>query len=160
MFLKDFEVRWNDLDANAHLGNVSYVNFMSHTRMAWFKKYGLTLDGMIKNKLGPIIFFEHIYYFREILMDNPIKVSGELRGLSEDGMLFSFDHNFYHAETGKNLAHGEMMGGWIDPELRKLKPLPEPFLEEILNAERSKDFKQLTLKDTRRFGVHPSDLHT
>lgn len=159
MFLKDFEVRWNDLDANAHLGNVSYINYMSQTRMAWFKEYGLTLDGMIKNNLGPIIFFEHIYYFKEVLMDDGIKVSGELTGLSEDGMLFAFTHNFYHAETGKNLAHAEMMGGWIHPKYRKLTALPPRILEGILNSEKSDDFKVLTLKDTRRHGIKPKDLN-
>ena len=158
MFLKNFEVRWNDLDANAHLGNISYVSYMSQTRMSWFKDHGLTLQEMIKNQLGPIIFFEHIYYFREVLMDDPIKVSGELTGLSEDGMLFSFDDNFYHAETGKNLAHGEMLGGWIHSEHRKLTPLPSPIFHEINSSEKSDKFKILTLKDTRRTGVHPKDL--
>ena len=28
MYLKEFEVRWNDLDANRHLANSSYINFM------------------------------------------------------------------------------------------------------------------------------------
>ena len=30
MYLKEFEVRWNDLDANRHLANSSYINYESY----------------------------------------------------------------------------------------------------------------------------------
>ena len=40
MHLKEFEVRWSDVDANRHLGNSAYINFMSHTRMSFMSEAG------------------------------------------------------------------------------------------------------------------------
>ena len=38
MFLKEFEVRWSDLDANRHLSNVSYLTYAGETRMAFLQE--------------------------------------------------------------------------------------------------------------------------
>ena len=43
-------------------------------------------------------------------------------------MFFEFHHNFYDAD-GKNFAHCEMMGAWIDLKERKLTALPQVFLD-------------------------------
>ena len=43
MYKKQFEIRWSDLDANGHLANSAYTNFMSHTRMAFFSEFGFLL---------------------------------------------------------------------------------------------------------------------
>ena len=40
MYKKHFEIRWSDVDANGHLANSAYTNFMSHTRMAFFAENG------------------------------------------------------------------------------------------------------------------------
>ena len=40
MYFKDFEIRWSDVDANRHLANSAYINFMSHTRMAFLIEQG------------------------------------------------------------------------------------------------------------------------
>ena len=37
MFLKEFEIRWNDLDANRHLANIAYISYASDTRMAFLQ---------------------------------------------------------------------------------------------------------------------------
>jgi acyl-CoA thioester hydrolase len=30
MYLKEFEIRWSDVDANRHLANSAYLNYMAH----------------------------------------------------------------------------------------------------------------------------------
>ena len=96
MYTKEFEIRWNDLDLNNHLGNSSYVELMSHTRMSCLTDYGLSLKEMHRYGLGSIVFYEHIYYFKEILLGDEIKVSLEVKGYSEDGRFVLFEHNFYN----------------------------------------------------------------
>jgi len=81
MYIKEFEVRWSDLDANRHLANSSYVNFMSHTRMGFLTGLGLSHKHMVAHGLGPVVFYEHIYYFREVFPGPPIRVSLQLAGL-------------------------------------------------------------------------------
>ncbi|HLU51660.1 MAG TPA: thioesterase family protein [Flavobacteriaceae bacterium] len=156
MYYKEFEIRWSDMDANMHLANSSYINFMSHTRMSFLIENRLSYAELKKHNIGPVAFYEHIYYFKEVFAGSKIKVSLQLKGMSEDGMYFEFLHNFYDAE-GNNVARCNMLGGWIDMKARKLVGLSEEFLERFSKIEKSKDFKILTKEDTR-LGIYPENL--
>ncbi|MEH6680768.1 MAG: thioesterase family protein [Sediminicola sp.] len=157
MYLKEFEIRWSDLDANRHLANSAYLNFMSHTRMAFLLEMGFDQGTMAKLGIGPVVFYEHMYYFREVFPGKPVQVSLELLGLSEDGKFFAFQHNFYDAK-GRNVAYCEMMGGWIGMEARSLVSLPDFLLQKFLLVEKAEGFKVLTKEDTRKFAKTPKDL--
>lgn len=157
MFYKEFEIRWNDLDANRHLANAAYINFMSHTRMAYLGQLGFNHKSMAAHNIGPVVLYEHIYYFREVFAGKPVKVSLEFKGMSENGTFFEFEHNFYDTEE-KNFARGEMMGAWIDFSTRKLTALPQVFLDAFAKMETAADFKTLTKEDTRKFAKIPKDL--
>jgi acyl-CoA thioester hydrolase len=157
MYRKQFEIRWSDVDANKHLANSAYTNFMSHTRMAFFIEKGLGMDTLIKHNLSPVVFYEHMYYFKEAFMGQPLTVSLEVSGLSEDGMFFKFEHNFYN-HKGENIAHCEMFGAWIDFSTRKLTGLPEKLLAIKNSFSKSKNFKILTKEDTRVSGKKPVHL--
>lgn len=157
MYLKEFEIRWNDIDANRHLANKAYIEFASHTRMAFLTARGFNQKMFAMNNIGPVVFYEHIYYFKEVFSDHPIRVSLELDGLSDDGMFFKFIHNYYD-HKGKNFAHCEMMGGWIDLGTRKLTGLPKKMLQSLEDVQKSTDFKILTKEDTRKFAKKPVDI--
>lgn len=157
MYLKEFEIRWNDIDANRHLANSAYINFMSHTRLSYMLEHGFGQEKMVAYEIGPVVFFEHMYYFKEVFPGKPIKVSLELKGLSEDGMYFSFLHNFFD-HKGRNIARCEMMGGWIDLKLRKLRGLPEELYSSLSSLQKTEDFKVLTKEDTRKYAQTPKDL--
>jgi acyl-CoA thioester hydrolase len=157
MYFKEFDIRWSDLDANRHLANSAYINFMSHTRMGFLIESGFTQKELAKNNIGPVVFYEHVYYFKEAFPGKPVKVSLEISGLSEDGMFFEFLHNFYDA-NGKNFASCEIMGAWIDLKTRQLIGLPAVFNETLRTVPRAKTFKVLTKEDTRKFGKKPEHL--
>jgi len=157
MYTKEFEIRWSDVDANIHLANSAYTNLMSHTRMAFLIENGFGMKTLADHNLGPVVFYEHMYYFKEAFMGQPIKVSLEVSGLSEDGMFFKFDHNFYN-HKGENIAHCEMLGAWMDLTTRKLIGLPEELLAIEDNFPKTKDFKTLTKEDTRAAGKKPVHL--
>ncbi|RRO23215.1 acyl-CoA thioesterase [Flavobacteriaceae bacterium 14752] len=155
-YTKHFEVRWSDLDANRHLANSAYQNMMSHTRMAFLLDNGFTQKELVKYSLGPVVFYEHIYYFKEIKPEDKIEVTLKLKGLSKDGTFFAFEHDFYN-DKGKNCARCEMLGSWIDLRTRKLKSLPPHLLQPLDNLAKTEDFKVLTKEDTRRFKVFPEN---
>lgn len=157
MYFKEFEIRWNDLDANRHLANKAYVEFAAHTRMSYLIERGFDHHLLDKLNIGPVVFYEHIYYFREVFAGKPVRVSLELSGLSEDGMFFEFRHNYYDYK-GRNVAHCEILGGWIDLESRKLIGLPGEVLKFLNASDRSDDFRVLTREDTRKHNKRPSDL--
>ena len=158
MYIKEFDIRWSDLDANRHVANSAYINFMSHTRMGFLMENGFGQKEMAKHNIGPVVFYEHVYYFKEIFAGKPLKVSLQLKGLSEDGMYFEFVHNFYD-HKGQNFASCEMMGGWIDLKERKLIGLPSDLFENLNSLSHTDDFRILTKADTRKFNKKPQNLN-
>ncbi len=157
MYLKEFDIRWNDLDANRHLANKTYIEYAAHTRMGFLNKHGFDQRMMAKHNIGPVVFYEHIYFFKEVFSGKPVKVSLELTGLSEDGMFFEFTQNFYD-HKGRNFAHYEMMGAWIDLKERKLIPLPREVYALLDEVDRPDSFRVLTKEDTRKHAKRPVDL--
>ena len=106
---------------------------------------------------GPVIFTEQIFYFKEIHQGKPITVTCEVTGMSEDGSLFSFRHEFYDYK-GRNLARGLMTGAWMNLKERKIKALDDELYERIKNFPRSEDFEIISKMDTRKHGEFPRDL--
>lgn len=157
MYTKEFEIRWSDIDANRHLANSAYINFMSHTRMAFLMENGFGQQEMAKHNIGPVVFYEHMYYFKEVFAGRPVTVSLQLKALSEDGMYFEFLHNFYDYK-GRNFASCEMMGAWIDLKERRLTGLPNELYKNLSSLSRTNDFKTISKEDTRRYGKRPQDL--
>ena len=157
MYYKEFDVRWNDIDANRHLANSAYLNFMSHTRMGYMIENGVGHKEMVQYNIGPVVFEEQVFFFKEIFQGKPIRVSFELGGASKDGMFFKFIHNFYDYK-GKNLARGIMKGAWIDLKTRKTCALPNPLMPMLDAAHKTSDFTILTKEDMRVHGQVPIDL--
>ncbi|QAA83251.1 thioesterase [Aequorivita sp. H23M31] len=157
MYTKQFEIRWSDVDANRHLRNSAYIDYMSHTRMSFLMENGLDQKHLVDFNLGPVAFSEKMYYFREVFPGKPVRVSLQLKGISEDGMYFAFLHNFYDYK-GRNFARCIMMGGWIDLESRKLTGLPQELLDKFNVFDKADDFKIISKEDTRKSGMRPKDL--
>ena len=157
MYFKDFDIRWGDLDANGHLGNASYIAYMSHTRMSFFKDQDLDLKDMRNFGLVPIALYEHIHYFREIKLTDNIRISLEIVGMTEDARFIKMEHNFYN-QHGTNLAFSEILFSWIDLKTRKLGRLTEDLQEKIRSFPKADRFRILEKSDIRKPGIGPVDL--
>lgn len=125
--------------------------------MAFLLDLGFGHEVMVENKIGPVVFYEHMYYFKELFPGKPVRVSLEVMGMSEDGCFFEFHHNFYDSK-GKNVAHCEMMGAWISLETRQLTPLSKELLARFEQIERPEGFRTLTKEDTRKYAKKPKNL--
>jgi acyl-CoA thioester hydrolase len=157
MFLKEFEIRWNDLDANRHLANVSYLSYASETRMAFLQQMGMSHANLHKLAIGPIVFNEQLFYFKEVLPDDRIRVSFELAAMSKQGTFFEFEHNYFN-NTGENVARCEMMGGWMNLKTRKLTSLPKEMLNQFEASYKTESYKEIASEDTRRWNKTPKNL--
>jgi len=156
-YFKKFEIRWSDLDANRHLANSAYFNFMAHTRLSFLEEFGFTQQMLQEEQFGPVVFHEHMYYFKEVLPGKPIKISFEIKGLSKDGMFFEFHHNFYTMD-GTHIGHCDLMGAWISLKTRKLIPLAPEWLGYFDTVEKAENFRWLTKEDTRKNAMRPQNL--
>ena len=157
MYIKTQDVRWNDLDANRHLGNTAFISFMSDTRMAFFHDLGFSLEYLNAHEIGPVVFYEHVYYLKEVLPGNPVRVSLEIEGLSEDGKFFEFYHNMYDS-LGRQVAHAQLMGAWMNLTTRKLTAPTAEMSRVFREAEKGENFRVLTPQDTRPVRIPRKDL--
>jgi len=157
MYKKDFEIRWSDVDANGHLANSAYLNFMSHTRVGFLNEHGFSMKKLIEYGIGPVVFSEQIYYFKESFLGQTLTVTLAVSGLSDDGMFFKFEHNFYN-QKGKHVATCDILGAWMNLKTRSLIALPEALKELVAKFPKSTNFKVLTKEDTRQSGKKPQDL--
>ena len=99
MFLKEFEIRWSDLDANRHLANVSYITYAGEARLGFLLSLGLNNKKLSEMTIGPVVFNEQFFYFKEAFLGQKIRVSTALAGLSKEGTFFEFEHNFYNEKA-------------------------------------------------------------
>jgi acyl-CoA thioester hydrolase len=112
---------------------------------------------MAKYNIGPVMLYEHMYYFKEVFPGKPIRVSLELKGISDDGKFFQFYHNFFD-HIGENFARGDIMGAFIHLKARKLTGLPSELFKNLNKIYKAEDFIVLTNKDTSKHGHFANDL--
>lgn len=151
-----FEVRWNDLDANRHLANASYVEYCAQTRMAFMAKHRMGLRELNRWGIGPVILHERYSFFKEILMDTEVIVSLEIDGFAEDGSIYRFLHKFYLPD-GTHCATAEATGVWIDMMLRKSTTPPDDILE-VLQEFKAENTVTLTREDIKNLPFRPTNV--
>lgn len=124
MYVKEFEIRWADLDANRHVANSSYVDMLSDTRMSYLHEHGVTQPYFEEHGIGPVIFTEELFYINEIRAKEKIKISLELLANTADGKYIKFAHCIFNAENRLSV-YSITFFGWFDLEARKLIEPPD-----------------------------------
>ena len=119
MYVKEFEIRWSDLDANRHVANSSYVDMLSETRMSFLHEYGVTQQYFEEHGIGPVIFTEELFYIKEIKANEKITISLELLANSADSKYIKFSHCIFNAEQ-KLSVYSITFFGWFNLAERKL----------------------------------------
>ena len=155
-FEKKFVASWTDLDPNWHVANHAYIKYAADTRVAFFSVIKLDKEKFENLNLGPVLFYEHMHYYKEILMGVEFKVNVEINGYSDDGKFFSLFQNFYDSE-GNHLAHLDLAFGVMDTKTRKLTSMPNVSFEILKSAAKSRSFKILTKEDMRKHGKFPEN---
>lgn len=151
-----FDIRWSDIDANRHLANSSYVVFCAQTRMAFMNENKIGLKELSRWGIGPVILHERYSFFKEIYADQTVYVTAEISGMSEDGSIYRFLHQFYLPD-GTHCATAEATGVWIDTMLRKSTTPPEDILE-VMSEFSDDNIPVLTRQDLKDLPFKPKDV--
>ena len=136
------QVLWAQVDANRHLRHSAYADFGAQARSNLLNKIGLSLERFAKDKIGPILFREELLYFKEIHLNENIKVSVELSKFNKSNARFSFKHLVYK-ENGVVAAQINVDGAWLNLSTRKLTNLPTEWLEILEKIPKSEDYQQI-----------------
>jgi acyl-CoA thioester hydrolase len=142
-FEQRYRVRWSDLDGNAHMGNTSYLAYVSNTRMLYLAKHGFTPARFALEKFGPVVIRDELTYRKELRLMDRFTVDYELVGLSENGRAFKVRNTFRNA-AGEVAASVTSEFVWFDLEHRRPRA-PPPDLDSLLRAlPHANDFGSLS----------------
>ena len=141
-FVKTFNVRWGDMDFNAHMKNTAYLDISGDVRMMYFAENGFPMSEFVRLKVGPVVMRDEIDYCRELRLLEPISVNLTLAGFSHDASRFTLRNEFFR-QDGKCAARVTSMGGWMDLGVRKLIAPPDKLAEVLHGLVKSGDFQVL-----------------
>ena len=143
MYLKDFEIRWSDLDANRHVANSSYVDMLSETRMSYLHEHGVTQQFFEEHGIGPVIFSEEFFYIKEIKAKEKIRISLELLSNTQDGRYIKFAHCIFNADQ-KLCVYSITFFGWFSLAERKLIEPPAEIQSLFTTMTKAEGYELMT----------------
>jgi acyl-CoA thioester hydrolase len=136
-----YQVGWSHLDANGHMANTAYLDLAANVRVGYFANSGFSIAALARAHYGPVIRREELEFYRELRLEDEIRVTLRLAGLSEDASRFQLRNEFWR-ET-ELAARITSLGGWLDLRTRRLAAPPAALAEVLRTLDRTADFQQL-----------------
>ena len=147
-FEQRFRVGWSDLDANAHMGNSSYLDHASNTRMMFFALNGFTVACFASEKFGPVVVKDELVYRKELRLMDEFTVDFEAAGASADGVQFRVRNTFRNA-AGEIAAIVTSEGVWFDLERRRPRVPPSDLDGLMRTLQRTSDYAEIPPRNSR-----------
>jgi acyl-CoA thioester hydrolase len=141
-FTKIFVVRWSECDVNGHARNTAYSEYGIETRVGYLAEHGFSFARMNELGIGPVLLREEIDYLRELRLGDTVEVDCTQLGLSPDGARFKLAHDLWRP-GGKKVARIVLLGGWLDPRARKLRPPPEELRKAMASMPAGEPYEEL-----------------
>lgn len=124
-FLRTYEVRWSDLDANGHVNYAAYIDAAGDLRYHFFTGHGFPPQRFQQLGIGPVYTSIHAAFLREVRMGETVTLTYTLSGLSPKGMRWKVHHDVLKA-NGKKAVGIDLQGTILDLATRKpILPMPE-----------------------------------
>lgn len=143
MYKKQFVAGWGDMDFNAHMANIAYLNKAADTRMMFFADHGFPMSEFVRLRIGPIVMEDSVAYFSEFRLLDTMTVTLALAGISDDGSRFMFRNEFFKGDE-KVAARVTTTGAWLDMDRRKLRAPSESLLAALKQLSQTADFQQMS----------------
>jgi acyl-CoA thioester hydrolase len=132
-FYHPVEVRYGDLDPQGHVNNAKYLTYFEQARVQYTIGLGLFSKDQSFMEIGVIIADIHITYLEPIYFGKEIKVGVHVAKLGFKSM--TWEQNIIDAETGKELAKGEVVLVTYDYKKGNTIPIPQQWREKITEFE-------------------------
>jgi len=132
-FYHPVEVRYGDLDPQGHVNNAKHLTYFEQARINYWIGLGLFTKDQSFMELGVIVADVHITYFEPIYYGQNIKVGVRVTKLGNKSM--TWEQNIVDAETGKELAKGELVIVAYDYKEERTISIPQEWREKIIEFE-------------------------
>jgi len=142
-YSKTLYARWGDMDFNGHMKNTAYLDASADVRMFFFSEHGFSMREFEKRRFGPVILRDDLEYFKELRLLEPVRVTFEVSGLSEDYSRYRLVNQFYRVD-GPRVARVTTHGLWLSLDTRKGIVPPQELRDVLALIYRTDDFEVLT----------------
>ncbi len=147
-FIKTFEVRWADMDMNGHMRHSAYNDYAAQSRVALFDAYGVALNKMVQQQLGPVLFREETLFYREIHMSQQIHVRVSIEKMRKNTTKWTICSEFF-SDNKEPLAKVTVDGSWLDLKARKITVPSDELIAVFQEFPKSANFEWLPDKSRR-----------
>lgn len=139
MYTKTLYAGWADMDFNSHMKNTAYLDKAADVRQMYLAENGFPIEEFTRLRIGPVVMKDEVEYFKEVGLQEQIKVTYALAGHAPDGSRFLLRHEVFRRD-GKLSARVTSAGGWLDLKERKLIVPPPALLSAMNSLDKSDDF--------------------
>ena len=123
---RGFVYPWS-IDHVGHMNVQFYVARFDEATWHFFARLGLTPGFLKENNRGMVALEQHTQYKQEVLAGSLLHVTTELIEMKRKTIRFL--HRMYNSETGQEVATTELVGAYLDKDLRKTTVLPQSTLD-------------------------------
>ncbi len=132
-FYHPVEVRYGDLDPQGHVNNAKHLTYFEQARIAYWIKLGLFTKDQSFMEIGVILADVHLTYLEPIYYGQNIQVGVHVSKLGNKSM--TWEQNIVDADTGKELARGEVVVVAYDYRKEQTMSIPQEWREKITQFE-------------------------
>jgi acyl-CoA thioester hydrolase len=132
-FYHPIEVRYGDLDSQGHVNNAKHLTYFEQARIAYWIKLGLFTKDQSFMEIGVILADVHLTYLEPIYYGQNIQVGVHISKLGNKSM--TWEQNIVDADTGKELARGEVVVVAYDYRKEQTMSIPQEWREKITQFE-------------------------
>jgi len=133
-FHHPIEVRYGDLDPQGHVNNAKHLTYFEQARIAYWIKLGLFTKDQSFMEIGVILADVHLTYLEPIYYGQNIQVGVHISKLGNKSM--TWEQNIVDADTGKELARGEVVVVAYDYRKEQTMSIPQEWREKIKQFEK------------------------
>lgn len=144
-YAKTFEVRWADLDPNAHMRHSAYADYGAQARVGFLSEHGFGLDQFMNQRIGPVLFREDLKYLREIRPNEIIRVTCEAVGISPNRKHWRIRHRIFR-QDGELACVIDCQGAWLDLVARKVIAAPAELEATFSKMPKTDDYAEFEPK--------------
>jgi acyl-CoA thioester hydrolase len=132
-FYHPIEVRYGDLDPQGHVNNAKHLTYFEQARVQYMIELGLFTKDRSFMELGVIVADVHITYLEPVYFGQNIKVGVHASKMGTKSM--TWEQNIVDADTGKELARGEVVIVTYDYKEEKTIPIPQKWRDKFIEFE-------------------------
>jgi len=141
-FEKTLYARWGDMDFNGHMKNTAYLDASADVRMFFFAEHGYSMRLFEERRFEPVILRDDLEYFRELRLLEPVRVTFETSGFSEDFGRYRLVNQFYRLD-GQRVARVTTHGLWLNLDTRKPMAPPDDLRTVLELVHKTDDYETL-----------------